>query len=143
MRFEVGEGQVGEVVHDRKAFFLGGLAPTRTVDVAEFCPNGAVAVGEESTFGDGVLSFITLSIYTPRSSTYYCAAKDNERAYRFGSSPLHGIDLLLPHALRELLAAEPESCADGRVRRARAQSIGLATLLPLRLGRSEERRVGT
>lgn len=75
MRFEVGDGQVGEVVSDRKAFFIGGLAPTRNVDVANFCPNGAIAIEEETTFVDGLLSFITLSIYTPRSSTYYCAAE--------------------------------------------------------------------
>ena len=73
MRFEVGDGQVGKVVHERKAFFVGGLAPTRKVDVSEFCPAGAVAVSEETTFVDGLLGFVTLSIYTPRSSTFYCA----------------------------------------------------------------------
>ena len=75
MRFEVGEGQIGQVVHDRKAFFLGGLAPTKHVDVAAHCPHGAVAIEEETSFLDGVLSFFTLSIYSPRSSTYYCAAE--------------------------------------------------------------------
>jgi hypothetical protein len=74
MRFEVADGSSGTVVHDRKAFFLGGLVPTRHVDVADFCPNGAVAVGEETTFVDGLLSVLTLSIYTPRSSYYHCAA---------------------------------------------------------------------
>lgn len=75
MRFEVGDGQVGEVKHDRKAFFLGGLVPTKHVDVHQFCPTGAVAVSEETTFVDGLFSFFTLSIYTPRSSTYYCAVE--------------------------------------------------------------------
>lgn len=75
MRFEVADGPIGEVVHDRKAFFLGGLAPTRNVDVSEFCPAGAVAVSEETTFLDGLLSVLTLSIYSPRSSTYHCAAE--------------------------------------------------------------------
>ena len=75
MRFEVGDGQVGETVYDRKSFFLGGLAPTRNVDVAAYCPNGAVAIEEETTFVDGLFSFFTLSIYTPRSSTYYCSAE--------------------------------------------------------------------
>lgn len=75
MRFEVGEGPVGKIVHDRKSFFLAGLVPTRNVDVAAFCPNGAVAVSEETTFVDGLFGFFTLSIYTPRSSSYYCAAE--------------------------------------------------------------------
>ncbi len=74
MRFEVADGPPGKIVTDRKAFFLGGLAPTRHVDVAQFCPNGAVEISEETTFTDGLLGFFTLSIYTPRSSTYYCAA---------------------------------------------------------------------
>jgi hypothetical protein len=75
MRFEVGEGQPGKVVHDRKTFWLGGLVPTKKVDVADFCPNGALAIEEETTFLDGLLANLTLAIYTPRSSTYYCAAE--------------------------------------------------------------------
>ena len=75
MRFEVGDGRVAKVVHERKAFYMFGLAPTRQVDVRAFCPAGAVAVREETTFVDGLLGFITLSIYTPRSSTFYCAAE--------------------------------------------------------------------
>jgi len=75
MRFEVGDGQVGKVVHERKAFYIAGLVPTNKVDVREFCPAGAVAVSEETTFVDGLLGFFTLSIYTPRSSTFYCAVE--------------------------------------------------------------------
>ncbi|MGH7289092.1 MAG: Bor family protein [Myxococcota bacterium] len=62
-------------MHERKAFFVAGLAPTKRVDVSEYCPAGAVAVSEETTFVDGLFSFFTLSIYTPRSSTFYCAAE--------------------------------------------------------------------
>jgi len=75
LRFEVGDGQVGKVLHDRKAFFLGGLVPTQHVDLPEFCPAGAVAVSEGKTFVDGLLGVLTLSIYTPRSSTYYCVVE--------------------------------------------------------------------
>ena len=74
MRFEVADGPEGEVVHDRKSFWLGGLVNTQHVDVSQFCPNGAVAVREETTFVDGLIGFVTLSIYTPRSSYYHCAA---------------------------------------------------------------------
>jgi hypothetical protein len=75
MRFDVGTGRVSEVVYERKSFYLGGLAPTRKVDVSVHCPNGAVAIKEQTTFVDGLLSVITLSIWTPRSSWYYCAAE--------------------------------------------------------------------
>ena len=76
MKFDVGSGPVEQVVYERKSFYLGGLAPTVKVDVSEHCPNGAVAIREETTFVDGLLSFVTLSIYTPRSSWYYCAREE-------------------------------------------------------------------
>ncbi len=73
MRFEVGSGTVSEVVYERKAYFLGGLFPTRDIDVLQHCPDGAVAIREETRFSDGLLNFITLSIYSPRSTYYHCA----------------------------------------------------------------------
>ena len=76
MKFDVGSGPVDQVVYERKSFYLGGLAPTVNVDVSEHCPNGAVAIREETTFVDGLLSLVTLSIYTPRSSWYYCAREE-------------------------------------------------------------------
>lgn len=76
MRFEVGEGQASNVVYHRKSFYVGGLFPTQTVDVSHFCPAGAVAVREETTFLDGLFDVITLSIWTPRSSWYYCAPEE-------------------------------------------------------------------
>ena len=75
MRFEVGEGRSSNVVYQRKSFYVGGLFPTRTVDVSQFCPAGAIAVREETTFLDGLFDLITLGIWTPRSSWYYCAAE--------------------------------------------------------------------
>jgi Bor protein len=74
MTFQVADGPAGVVVKDRKSFYLGGLVPTKHVDVAQFCPNGAVAITEEISFVDGLLSLVTLSIYTPRSSYYECSA---------------------------------------------------------------------
>ena len=74
MRFEIAEGPVGKEVYDRKSYFLDGLILSQNVDVSRFCPNGAVAIAEETTFVDGLINFVTLGIYSPRSSTYYCAA---------------------------------------------------------------------
>lgn len=76
MRFDVApERPVSEVVYERKAFFLFGLAPTREVVLTDHCPHGVVAVREEQTFVDGLLNLVTLGIYAPRSSWYDCAAQ--------------------------------------------------------------------
>lgn len=72
MRFEVSRGPQGEVVYDRKSFFLWGLVPTKEVDVSRYCPAGVTAIREETRFSDGLLSAITLGIWEPRSSWYYC-----------------------------------------------------------------------
>jgi len=72
MRFEVSDGPHGEVVHHRKSFWLWGLAPTREVDVSAHCPAGVAAVREETSFSDGFFSLLTLGIWEPRSSWYYC-----------------------------------------------------------------------
>jgi len=77
MKFKIADGQVGNVVKDRKSFFLFGIVPTENVDLALYCPNGTIAVAESTSFLDGFLGFVTLGIYTPRSSTYYCAARVN------------------------------------------------------------------
>ena len=73
MRFDVDSGPTTEVVRQRKAFFLGGLVPSLEVDVQAHCPHGAVAIREETTFGDGFFNLVTLGIYTPRTSWYHCA----------------------------------------------------------------------
>lgn len=72
LNFEIADVPTGDVKHERKSYFLWGLAPTRLVDVSEHCPRGAKAVKEETNFGDGFLTLITLGIYSPRSSTYIC-----------------------------------------------------------------------
>jgi len=72
MRFEVADEPHGRVVYDRKSFFLWGLAPTREVDVSAYCPAGVAAIREETRFSDGFFGFVTLGIWQPRSSWYYC-----------------------------------------------------------------------
>lgn len=78
MRFELSYASHSEPVYERKSFFLWGLAPTREVDVSEFCPHGAAAVKEETRFSDGLLSFVTLGIWSPRFSWYYCLEGDRQ-----------------------------------------------------------------
>jgi hypothetical protein len=72
MRFELSDEPHAEVVYDRKSFFLWGLVPTKKVDVSRFCPGGVAVIREETRFSDGFFQAITLGIYEPRSSWYYC-----------------------------------------------------------------------
>ncbi len=72
MRFEVADEPHDRVVYDRKSFFLWGLTPTKEVDVSAHCPDGVAAIREETRFSDGFFGFITLGIWQPRSSWYYC-----------------------------------------------------------------------
>jgi hypothetical protein len=72
MRFELADAPHTQAVTERKSFWFWGLTSVQ-VDVQEKCPNGTVAVMEETTFVDGLLSLPTLGIWSPRSSTYYCA----------------------------------------------------------------------
>ena len=74
MRFEVSAEPHDHVVYDRKSFYLWGLAPTKEVDVSRHCPDGVAAVREETRFSDGFFGVVTLGIWQPRSSWYYCLA---------------------------------------------------------------------
>ena len=59
-------------VVDRKAFWVFAMFPLRAVDVRAFCPEGVSAIEEKTTFSDGLFSSLTLGIYSPRTSYYYC-----------------------------------------------------------------------
>lgn len=72
MRFELMDKPHDRVVYERKSFFLWGLVPTQSVDVGTRCPAGVAAVRERTTFTDGLLGALTLGVWQPRSSWYYC-----------------------------------------------------------------------
>lgn len=74
MRFRVADQPHAQVVSEHKSFFLFGLVPTKVVDVSTKCPHGVVAIREQVGFMDGLATIFTLGIWSPRSSTYYCAA---------------------------------------------------------------------
>ena len=59
-------------IEHRKSFWVFELFPKREVDVSHYCPTGVVAVEEETTFVDGLLGVITVGVWTPRTSWYYC-----------------------------------------------------------------------
>jgi len=74
MTFEIATAKEARPVSSRKSFWFWGLTPTQEVDLQAICPTGVAAIEEETTFADGLLSFVTLGIYSPRTSLYYCRA---------------------------------------------------------------------
>lgn len=73
MRFDISPDASAPPISDMKSYFLFGLVPTRQIDLAQYCPNGTAAIVEETTFLDGFCGLITLGIWTPRTSRYYCS----------------------------------------------------------------------
>jgi Bor protein len=59
-------------VVEHKSFWVFAWFPTQEVDVRAICPDGVATIEEETTFLDGFISTLTLSIYSPRTSYYYC-----------------------------------------------------------------------
>jgi hypothetical protein len=61
--------------HDQwTSFFIFGLVGHEKVDVHEFCPAGSVAeVATGGNFGTGLVSGLTLGIYTPRKVYVTCS----------------------------------------------------------------------
>jgi len=55
-------------------FFLFGLVGTEEYDVRQFCRGPVAMVRTGANFGTGVVSLVTLGIYTPRKVYVTCAA---------------------------------------------------------------------
>ena len=72
MRFELVDAEHATVVHERKSYFLWGLVPTQEIDVSERCPAGVAAIREQTSFTDGLMTFVFVGIWQLRSTWYYC-----------------------------------------------------------------------
>ena len=61
--------------HDRWLdFWLWGLVNEHDIDVKQFCPDGRVAqVVTGGNFGTGIVSLVTIGIYSPRKVYVTCA----------------------------------------------------------------------
>ena len=72
-RFEVSkEPHEQTPVEDRKTFWVAALFPTLEVDVRAICPAGVGVIEESTTFTDGLFRALTIGVYSPRTSDYYC-----------------------------------------------------------------------
>lgn len=68
---------VAGVRHERwSAFFIFGLVGSEHFDVRDFCGPDAIAeVRTGGNFATGLVSFVTIGIYTPRKVYITCAAR--------------------------------------------------------------------
>jgi len=64
-------------------FFIFGLVGSEDFDVHQFCPSGDVAVVQTGgNFGTGIVSVLTIGIYTPRKVYVTCAQATAARVPR-------------------------------------------------------------
>lgn len=69
----------GEEHDEWSDFYVFGLVGTENFDVHQFCPNGEVAVAKTGgNLGTGLVSVVTIGIYTPRKVYVTCAAPTSE-----------------------------------------------------------------
>jgi hypothetical protein len=59
--------------------FLWGLAGSATVDVRATCPDGFAQIETKRTFGNIIVSLLTLGIYSPNYVSVWCRAGGGER----------------------------------------------------------------
>ena len=63
----------GKTKEENATFFLNGLIGEKTLNLSEVCPEGVASWKDTSTFGDGCLTAITCTLYSPRTITVECA----------------------------------------------------------------------
>lgn len=75
---QVAEGVPTHAVRDKQQYFLWGLTPQKEIDVGERCPGSTmVAIREDTTADDVLGAVVTLGVWTPRTTWYYCAGEDS------------------------------------------------------------------
>jgi hypothetical protein len=77
---ETGAAPSNVVIH--KSFASGwifGLVPPSTIETQSRCPNGPAKVETQLSFVNQLVSFLTLSIYTPMEIKVTCAAPGREQ----------------------------------------------------------------
>lgn len=66
--------------------FILGLVPPKEVRTATECPNGVAKVETQISFLNGLVSAVTLNIYTPMHITVTCAAGSDMSAMNDGDT---------------------------------------------------------
>jgi hypothetical protein len=71
--YETGRFGGGEEVRKDADFYFWGLKGEYDFSLSELCPNGVSQFRNQATFVDGLLTLITLGIYSPRTVVFECA----------------------------------------------------------------------
>jgi hypothetical protein len=73
--FTIGAGApAGPIVYDEwQTHWLSGLIGERTHDVSALCPSGNATIHDEQTFLNGLVSALTIGIYSPTKVTIRCS----------------------------------------------------------------------
>jgi hypothetical protein len=72
--YETGASRASGVHSEKATFLLFGLIGEKDVDLKALCPEGVAWFRDYTTFGDGCLTMLTCSIYTPRTIEVQCTS---------------------------------------------------------------------
>ena len=93
----------GPIVYEEgQDHWLGGLIGERTHDLSQVCPSGNATIHDEQTFLNGLVSALTVGIYTPTNLTIRCST--GQRA-DIVLSEEEVLSILIAPAFRERVAA--------------------------------------
>jgi len=116
---ETGAAPSNIVIH--KSFASGwlfGLVPPSTIETQSRCPNGPAKVETQLSFVNQLVSFLTLSIYTPMEIKVTCAAPGRDQgaaASQSVSPPAEGnAPIATPPKSREAEETRPAGAAPPR-----------------------------
>ncbi len=74
VRFQSSMPPGGARYEEKGHFFLWGLVGEKEVDLRKLCPAGPSRWQNQQTFVDGLVGFVTLGIYIPRTVNVECTA---------------------------------------------------------------------
>lgn len=72
--FTIASNQGEKAQETSQAFFVSGIGQEKKINADEVCGGAdkVVKVEVQQTFVNGLLSFVTFGIYTPREARVYC-----------------------------------------------------------------------
>lgn len=71
--YETGRFGGGEEIRKDADYYFWGLVGEYDFVLSELCPNGVSQFRNQATFVDGLLTLLTLGIYSPRTVVLECA----------------------------------------------------------------------
>ena len=112
--YTIGTGaQTGPLVYDHwQNHWLGGLIGEEIVDISEICPSGNATIHDEQTFLNGLVSALTVGIYTPTEVKSRCRGGrsgqlelDKATVRRIVAAPvfLERVEEIAPERLQEAI----------------------------------------